>query len=149
MRGTRWRAVSWVSVISLALLSCNGPNRGASTQPSSASGYRVVITASPNVIRGANGATTEAQGGCAGLQVTVFDTNNNLVDGVIVTIDTTLGRFPAQSSPPPGRPESVGVSGVTFRGIYSDTICAKSERGTATLTATAEGATATTFITIF
>lgn len=149
MGGTRWRAVSLVTVLSLTLLSCTGPNRGGSTQPSAVSGYRVVITASPNTLRGANAATTESQGGCASIQVTVFDTNNKLVDGVFVTVDTTLGRFPATTLPPPGRPESVGVSGTTFRGVYTDTLCAKSERGTATVTATAEGATATTFITIF
>ncbi|MGH7266120.1 MAG: hypothetical protein ACREMB_14935 [Candidatus Rokuibacteriota bacterium] len=149
MRRTVWRVVSLVPVLALAGLGCNSPNRGANTQPSAASGYRVEITASPNTLRGSNAGTPESQGGCASIRVTVFDLNNHLVDGVSVSIDTTLGRFPPVTSPPPGRPESVGVSGLTFRGIYTDTLCAKSERGTATVTATAEGATDVVFITIF
>lgn len=145
MRRTPWRAVSVVVALGLVLMSCDGPNRGTNTQPSSASGYRVVVTISPNTLRGATAGTAEAQGSCAIVQVEVFDVNGNLVDGALVGVTTTLGRFP----PNPTRSELVGVFGVTSRGVYTDVLCAKAERGTGILTAQVEDAFATTTFTIF
>ncbi len=145
MRRTPWRAVSVVVALGLVLMSCDGPNRGTQTQPSSASGFHVVVTASPNTLRGATAGTGEAQGSCAVVQVEVFDVNGNLVDGANVTLTTTLGRFP----PTPTRSEAVAVGGTTSRGVYTDVLCAKAERGTAILTATAQDAFATTEVTIF
>lgn len=147
MRRTPWRVVSLVLILGLAVASCDGPNRGSTSQPSSASGFQITVAASPNAIRGANAATSEAQGGCSTLQATVFNMNGQLVDGAIVTLSTTLGRFPASSNPT--RPESVAVSGFTTNGVYTDVLCAKSERGTATVTASVEDAFATVLITIF
>ncbi len=133
-----------VIVLGLALLSCNGPNRGRNTQPSSPSGFNLRLTASPNVVRGATVGTGEAQGGCSTIQATVFDENGALVNGATVTLSTTLGRFP----PTPARQEAVAVSGPTALGIFTDVLCAKAERGTATVTGTVENATAVVLITI-
>ena len=74
----------------------------------------------------------------------VFDTLGQLVDGVNVNMTTTLGRFPG---PNPGQ-EFVAVGGSTVRGIFDFPICAKAERGTGTITATAEDAVATTLFTV-
>jgi hypothetical protein len=136
-----------VTVLGLVLASCDGPSRGTNTQPTAASGFLVIVSASPNTLRGATPGTDEAQGGCATIQVKVFDSKGRLVDGAIVTVTTTLGRFPPQASPP--RPESVGVTGLTIRGNFADVLCAKAERGTAIVTATVEDATASTQITIY
>ena len=147
MRRTPWRVVSSVLILGLAVASCDGPNRGSKSQPSSASGFQIQVVASPNAIRGATAGTTEQQGGCSTVQATVFDLNGKLVDGAIVTLTATLVRFPAASNP--SRPESVGISGFTTNGFLTDTVCAKSERGTATITASVEDAFATTLITVF
>lgn len=143
MRRTPWRAISVVVILGLAVLSCDGPNRGSGTQPSAASGFRVIVTASPNVIRGATAGTAEAQGGCTQIVVTVFDTAGRLVDGAEVDVTTTLGRFVS------GTGEFVALVSITVRGSVSETLCAKSERGTAIVTAVVEGAVGTTLVTIF
>ena len=143
MRTTLYRAVSMVFVVGLALMACNGPSR--SQNPSSASGFRIEATISPNVLRGATAGTNETQGGCGAVQVTVVDVNGRFVDGALVLVTTTLGRFPATST----RQESVGVSGTTLRGVYTDVLCAKAERGTGILTATVENAVGTTTFTVF
>jgi hypothetical protein len=132
-----------VFVLGVALVGCNGPNR--SNQPSSPSGFFVELSISPNSLRGATADSGEAQGGCGIVQVRVFDTQGRLVDGALVTITTTIGRFPATQ----GRQEAVGITGFTTRGILTDALCAKAERGTGILTATAEDAVATTTFTIF
>ncbi len=146
MRRTLWRAVSMAFVLGVALMGCNGPNR--SNQPSAASGFFVEVTISPNALRGVTAGTPEGQGGCAAVQVRVRDTSGRLVDGVLVSVTTTLGRFPPTAGPP-ARQEAVGIGGFTLRGIFSDVLCAKSERGTGILTATAEDAVATVTFTIF
>lgn len=143
MRRTSWRAVPVVMVLGLVLASCSGPNRSQS--PSSASGFELSVTASPNTLRGATPASGEAQGGCAVIQVTVFDQRGRLVDGATVTVTTTLGRFPGTT---PGQ-EFVAVSGTTIRGVLTEVLCAKAERGTAIVTASTENAVATTRVTIF
>jgi hypothetical protein len=143
MRRTLWRAVSMVVVLGVALMGCNGPNR--STQPSSASGFFLQITISPNALEGAQAGTSEAQGACGTIVVRVTDTGGRLVDGVSVLVSTTLGRFPAVG----GGQEAVARGGVTVRGFHTDVICAKAERGTGILTATAEDAVATTTFTVF
>ncbi len=143
MRRTLWRAVSMAFVLGVALMGCSGPNR--SNQPSSPSGFFLEVTISPNALRGATAATGEAQGSCAAVQVRVLDTSGRLVDGVFVAVTTTLGRFPPSGS----RQEAVGVGGFTIRGLFSDVLCAKAERGTGILTATAEDAVATTTFTVF
>ena len=132
-----------VFVLGVALVGCNGPNR--SNQPSSPSGFFVELSISPNSLRGETANSNEAQGGCGIVQVRVFDTQGRLVDGALVTVTTTLGRFP----PSAARSEAVGISGFTTRGIFTDVLCAKTERGTGILTATAEDAVATTTFTIF
>lgn len=147
MRRTLRQAGSMVFVVGLALIAaCNGPNR--SQNPSSASGFNITLSISPNTLRGATAGTNEAQGGCGAVLAKVFDTNGRLVDGAVVSVTTTLGRFPA-TGPPTNRPESVGISGVAVRGIFSDVLCAKAERGTGTLTATTEDAVATVLFTVF
>ncbi len=146
MRRTLSRVVSLVFVVGLALIACDGPNR--SQQPSSASGFRLTVSISPNTLRGATPGSGEAQGSCGAVQVKVFDLSGKLVDGALVFVDTTLGRFPP-TGPPENRPELVGVNGFTRRGVFTDTLCAKAERGTGTLTATVEDAVATTQFTIF
>ena len=143
MRRTLWRVVSLVFVVGLALIACDGPNRSQS--PSSASGFILEVTISPNVLRGATPGTNEAQGACGAVQVTVVDVHGRFVDGAQVQVTTTLGRFPATSA----RQEAVGVAGFTTRGVYTDVLCAKAERGTGILTATAENAVATATFTVF
>lgn len=132
-----------VFVLGVALAACNGPSR--SNQPSSPNGFFVELTISPNSLRGQTADTGEAQGACGIVQVRVFDTQGRLVDGALVTVTTTLGRFPPSGQ----RQEAVGISGFTTRGIFTDVLCAKSERGTGILTATAEDAVATTTFTVF
>ncbi len=143
MRRTSWRAVPVVMILSLVLASCSGPNRSQS--PSSASGFEIVVTASPNTLRGATPASGESQGGCAVIQMTVFDQQGRLVDGARVTVTTTLGRFPGATA----GEEFVAVTGFTIRGILTEALCAKAERGTAIVTASTENAVATVRITIF
>ena len=143
MRRTLWRVVSLVFVVGLALIACDGPNRSQS--PSSASGFILEVTISPNTLRGATPGTDEAQGACGAVQVTVVDVRGRFVDGAQVVVTTTLGRFPATSA----RQEAVGVGGFTTRGVYTDVLCAKAERGTGILTATAENAVATATFTVF
>jgi hypothetical protein len=143
MRRTLWRAVSMVFVVGLALIGCDGPNR--SQNPSSGQGFNVNVAVSPNTLRGATPGTGEAQGGCANVIVKVFDVNGRLVDGALVTLTTTLGRFPATA----GGQEFVAVSGTTLRGVFTFPICAKAERGTGTLTATTQDAVATALFTVF
>lgn len=145
MRKRSWSFVSLVAALGLALAACNGPARGSGTQPSASSNYFVQVTASPNTVRGATAGTEEEQGGCSTLQVKVYDAQGRLVDGALVSLATTLGRFPQTAT----RPESVGVFGTTIRGTYTDILCAKAERGTALVTATVEDAHASVQITIF
>jgi hypothetical protein len=132
-----------MTVLGLAVVGCNGPNQ--SNQPSSASGFFVETSISPNALRGATAATDEAQGACGIVTVRVFDTNGRLIDGAIVVVTTTLGRFP----PTTDRQESVGVSGFTVRGIFTDVLCAKAERGTGILTGTSQDAFSTATFTVF
>ncbi|HEV8310599.1 MAG TPA: hypothetical protein VGW35_23295 [Methylomirabilota bacterium] len=143
MRRTSWRAVSLVMALGLALASCSGPNR--SDDPSSPSGFRIVLTANPNALRGATPGSGEAQGSCAIITAKVFDVNGELVDGAVVTMTTNLGRFPGAA---PGQ-EFIAVGGVTNRGILTEVLCAKSERGTAIVTAVVQDAAARVLITIF
>jgi len=132
-----------VFVLGVALLGCNGPNR--SNQPSASSGFLLDVTLSPNTLRGATANSGESQGGCGIIQVLVSDVNGRLIDGALVTVTTTLGRFPPSGS----RQESVGIAGFTTRGTLTDVLCAKAERGTGILTATVQDAVATTTFTVF
>ncbi|MGH7318621.1 MAG: hypothetical protein ACRELA_03195 [Candidatus Rokuibacteriota bacterium] len=129
MRRTPWRAVSLVLVLSLALMSCDGPNRGANTQPSSVSGFLVVVTATPNVLRNEDTAV---------ITVTVTDRQGRLVDGATVTVTAS--------------PADAGVNtvvGVTTRGFFTTTYRVENvPPGTAIITAVVEDAVATTLITI-
>ncbi len=143
MRRTLWRAVSGVFVVGLALLGCSGPNR--SQNPSSASGFNITLTVTPNSLRGATPGSGESQGACGTVVAKVFDTLGQLVDGAQVTLTTTLGRFPGTN---PGQ-EFVSVTGVTTRGFFEFPICAKAERGTGIVTGTTEDAVATTRFTVF
>jgi hypothetical protein len=131
-----------VLFLGAALLSCDGPNRGATTQPSAVSGFTVDVTASPNVVRGATAGSGLDTGGCAQIQV-VVKKNGQLVDGVDVIGTTTLGVFRV------GTEDFLNFIGITTRGTLSQTWCAKNERGTATVTVNVEDSTATVLITIF
>jgi hypothetical protein len=133
-----------VLLLGAALASCDGPNRGSSTQPSAASGFIVDLVASPNVLRGATGGSGEEQGGCALVQAKVWDTKGNLVDGVLVQFTTTLCCFAG-----PDEVNIVGTAVNTLRGNATVTFCAKKERGTATITAAVEDAFDTVLITVF
>jgi hypothetical protein len=139
MRSAPWRAVPLAFVLALALWSCNGPNRGTNTQPSSASGFHVVVTASPNTI--------SSNGGSSTIQVKVFDTNGQLVDGAPVDVTAS-----------PASDQGFHVSGTTNRGTFTTTFHAQqvaagaviqSTPGTVLITASAEDAFATTEITLF
>lgn len=129
MRRTPWRAVSLVLVLGLALMSCDGPNRGANTQPSSPSGFSLVVTASPNVLR---------SGDTAIIQVTVFDARGLLVDGAAVTVTASQTD------------EGTNIArGTTVRGTFTTAVRLEgAPPGTVTVTATVENAVATTFITV-
>ena len=142
MRRTSWQAVSLVLVLSLALLSCDGPSRGTNTQPSSASGFLVNITASPNVLRAETGQ--EGSGGCANVTVKVFDRQGRLVDGALVTVTTNLGRFVDESDD-----DLVGITTTTLRGIATFVLCPQQVTGTAIVQANVEDAFATTTVTFF
>ena len=131
MRRTPWRAVSLVLILGLALMSCDGPSRGSHTQPSAASGFLITVTASPNVIPGANGASV--------IQVKVFDRDGRLVDGATVTVSVSTAVAGAHV-----------VVGLTTRGIFTTTFTTtNSPPHTAIVTATVEDAVATTTITVF
>lgn len=141
MRRTSWRIVSLVLVLSLALLSCDGPNRGTNTQPSAASGFQVVVTVSPNILRAETGE--EGTGGCGTVQVKVFDLQGRLVDGAQVRVTTSLGRFVIGTDD-----NIVSFSAPTTRGLVTQAFCAREARGTAIITASVEDAFATTTVTL-
>jgi uncharacterized protein YfaS (alpha-2-macroglobulin family) len=113
----------------LALLSCDGPNRGPNTQPSAASGFLITVTATPNVLR---------DGDTAVIQVKVSDRQGRLVDGAFVTVTAS-----------PADEDSNVASGFTTRGFFTVTYRIEGfQTGTAIITATVEDAVATTLITI-
>lgn len=130
MRRTPWRAVSVVVILGLALLSCDGPNRGTNTQPSSASGFQIVVTATPNVLRPPDTTIIQAK---------VFDVQGRLVDGALVTV-TATGAV---------KPDNV-ASGPTVRGIFTTSffVAAGTLPFTSIVTATVEDAVATTLVTV-
>jgi hypothetical protein len=142
MRRTSWRIVSLVVVLSLSLLSCDGPSRGTNTQPSAASGFLIVVTASPNVIRGED-PDREGTGGCSTVQVKVSDRTGRLVDGAQVRVTTSLGRFVIADDD-----DIVSFSAFTTRGLVSAAFCARESSGTAIITANVEDAFATTTVTL-
>ena len=143
MRRTTWGAVSVVVILGLALASCNGPSRGSRTQPSSASGFNVILTASPNVVRAANPNSDSDDGGAALVQAKVYDQNGNLVDGATVFFTTNLGVFRQ------GTEDFLGLAIVTTRGLANAAFVAQDQVGTATIQAVVEDAVYTTQITIF
>ena len=133
MRRTPWRAVSFVLILGLALMSCNGPSRGTLTQPSAASGFRLVVTASPNTI--------PADGGTSTIQVKVYDTQGQLVDGAFVTVTAS-----------PASDDANTTSGFTNKGLFTTSFHSKTgstKPGTTIITASVEDAYATTLITLF
>jgi hypothetical protein len=132
-----------VLVLSLASLSCDGPSRGTSTQPSSATGFSIVVTVSPNVLR-AEDPDAEGTGGCGTAQVKVSDLHGRLVDGAQVRVTTSLGRFVIGDED-----DIVSFSAFTTRGLVSAAFCAREGRGTAIITASVEDAFATTTVTLF
>lgn len=140
MRRTPWRAVSLVLVLGLALMACDGPNRGTNTQPSAASGFRLTVTVSPNVLRAS--LVQGGDGGCAVVTIKVYDTHGNLIDGAVVSVTSTLGVFKLPD-------DKVGGTLPTTRGTLTVGFCAKNQTGTGIITATAEDAVATTLVTIF
>jgi hypothetical protein len=145
MRRTSWGAISLVVILGLglAVAGCDGPSRGPNTQPSSASGFLIVITTNPNVVRAANPDSDSADGGASVVQAKVFDRQGNLVDGAIVFFTTTLGTFRV------GNEDFLGVPVTTNRGLATVGFVAQDQVGTALITATVEDASVTTRITIF
>ena len=156
MPSALWRAIPLVVVLILALAGCNGPSRGTHTNPSSASGFNIVVTASPNVLRaGTTAAGGSTTGGCAIVQVNVFNTNGQLVTGAPVTMTSTLGEFQTTSPGPTvvgfiSTTTTAGSAGTTTaQGVFTSVLCAGTVTGTAIVTASVENAFATTNITIF
>ena len=145
MRRTSWGAISLVVILGLglALAGCDGPSRGPNTQPSSASGFLIVITTNPNVVRAANPDSDSSDGGASVVQAKVFDRQGNLVDGAEVLFTTTLGVFRQ------GTEDFVGIGVTTNRGLATVGFVAQDQVGTAIITATVEDASVTTRITIF
>jgi hypothetical protein len=137
-----WGTLS-VLILGLALMSCDGPSRGTNTQPSSASGFQINVTVSPNVLS-AEDPNVEGSGGCGTVVVKVFDRQGRLVDGATVRVTTSLGRFVIGDDD-----DIVSYTDVTVRGISSRTFCARGARGTAIITASVEDAFATTTVTLF
>jgi hypothetical protein len=144
MRRMPWGLVLSVLILGAALASCDGPNRGSSTQPSSASGLILQLVASPNVVRGQTAGSGVDSGGCALVQAKVSNTSGQLVSGVDVNFTTTLCCFAGETDI-----NIVGITVTTLRGVATVTFCATAERGTATITAAADDAFATTLITVF
>jgi hypothetical protein len=132
-----------VVVLGLALASCNGPSRGSTTQPSAASGFNVVLVASPNVVRAANPNSDFEDGGASLVQAKVFDQSGRLVDGATVFFTTNLGTFRQ------GTEDFLGIAVVTVRGVANAAFVAQDQVGTATVQAAVEDAFATAQITIF
>jgi hypothetical protein len=139
MRSALWRAIPLVLVLILALAGCSGATRG-DTQPSSASGLNVIVTASPNTI--------PANGGSSTIQVKVFDTNGQLVDGAQVHV--TASPSPAGALDPASGPTTRGifVTALSFPAVAPGTPLTV-RPGTVIVTASVEDAVATTLITVF
>jgi len=144
MRRMPWGLMLCVLLLGAALASCDGPNRGSNTQPSSASGFIVDLVASPNVVRGQTAGSGEETGGCALVQAKVYDTKGQLIDGTPVLFTTTLCCFAGATEV-----NIVSQAVTTFRGTATVTFCAKKERGTAIITAAVEDAFDTVLITVF
>ena len=130
MRRMPWALMVCVLILGAALASCDGPNRGSSTQPSAASGLMMDLVASPNTLR---------VGGCGIVQAKVSDTNGNLVDGVQV----------AFTASPAGNAALGSTTATTTRGTATVTFCAGSTVGTVIVTGTVEDAFDTVLITVF
>ena len=144
MRRMPWGLVLCVLILGAALASCDSPNRGGGTQPSAASGFILDLVASPNIVRGTTAGSGVDTGGCSNVQAKVSDTKGNLVDGVTVRFTTSLCCFVVGE-------ENTIVSAAfpTIRGSANITYCGRSERGTATITASVEDAFDTVLITVF
>lgn len=144
MRRIPWALMLCVLVLGVALASCDGPNRGSSTQPSSASGFMLDLVASPNVLQGRPAGSPDEAGSCALVQAKVFDTKGNLVDGVQVSFTTSLCCFAGTTEV-----NVVATSVNTVRGVATVPFCAKQVRGTAIITASVEDAFDSVLITVF
>jgi hypothetical protein len=144
MRRTPWGLALCVLILGAVLAGCDGPNRGSSTQPSSASGFIIDLVASPNVVRGSSPGSDLEFGGCSAVQAKVWDTKGNLVDGALVDFTTSLCCFIVGDDD-----NIVGAAFPTNRGTANITYCPKRERGTAIITATVEDGFDTVLITVF
>jgi hypothetical protein len=133
-----------VLLLGVALASCDGPNRGSGTQPSSASGFILDLVASPNTIPGQPAGSEDEAGGCAVVQAKVSDTKGNLVDGAAVSFTTSMCCFAG-----PTGVDVVGATVSTVRGTANITFCGKQVRGTATITGTVDDAFDSVLITVF
>jgi hypothetical protein len=146
MRRMPWRLML-VLVLGAALVGCDGPNRGSSTQPSAASGLILDLVASPNVVPGARAGSTAAPtvGGCSLVQAKVSNTLGQLVDGVPVLFATTLCCF----TDSPTSATAFSQTATTTRGTATVTFCGTTDRGTSTITASVEDAFDTVLVTVF
>jgi len=144
MRPMPWRAIATMLVIWFFLIggSCKGPSREQSV--SSASGFRIFVTADPNTIRIAVAPATI--GGCSVITAKVFNTNGQLVDGVTVIFTAALGVFVVPGS----TTELLGAdTKTTINGTATTALCAKTQAGTSVVTATAQDASDTAIVTFF
>jgi hypothetical protein len=144
MRRMRWGLLLCVLLLGVALTSCDGPNRGSSTQPSAASGLILDLVASPNAIPGITNGTGDSGGGCALVQAKVSNTSGHLVDGVPVNFTTSMCCFAGGTDI-----NVVGLTVSTNRGTANVTFCGTKTRGTAIITASAEDAFDSVLITVF
>ena len=124
--------------LALGLAACSPTNQ---TTVSSASGFSVFLTASPNAIPAA--VSSDQPGGCSNITAKVFNTKGQLVDGAIVLFTRSLGRFPI------GDEEFDAVSVPTLNGIATVVLCAKNVKGTSIVTGTVQDAHNTVLVTIF
>lgn len=142
MRTMPWRAMASVAVAWFFLVagSCGGPSRDQSV--SSASGFRIFVTADPNTVKVQPGIAEEP-GGCSIITAKVFNTKGQLVDGALVTFTKSLGTFPI------GTEEFDAVTIPTTNGLATVVLCAKRQPGTSLVTATVEDASDTVIVTFF
>lgn len=149
MRRMPWGLMLCILLLGVALASCDGPNRGSNTQPSSGSGFILDLVASPNVLRGAVAGSPASPniGGCALVQAKVSTTKGELVDGTTVNFAASLCCFSDTATSAAGVTQVNVVT--TNRGVATVTFCATTDRGTATITASAEDAFDSVLITVF
>ena len=138
-------ALAWI-VIVLGLAACSGRGPSSSNSVSSASGFSLFLSVTPNSVPTVQPGNEADKGGCATLTAKLFDSQGRLVDGGLVLFNTTLGVFPKQQ----GEDEdAVARSQFTALGIATEVICATTVKGTAIVSSTVEDAHTSVLLTMF